>query len=64
MNLISLKLEMIAEALRQDPEAKPVGTRKSFDDSFSIHMGRYCLWWNDSVIDSTYLATRPIPEGV
>lgn len=63
MNLSTLKVEMIAEALRRDPRAKPVGGRRSFADSFTVYEGQLYLWWNDSTINSTHIVTRPIPEG-
>ena len=62
MNLSALKVEMISEALQRDPRAKPVGTRGSFAESFTLQDGKLILWWNDSEIDSTHIVTRAVPE--
>ena len=62
MNLSILKAEMITEALERDPHAQPIGTRESFDDSFTIYEDQLYLWWNDT-INSTHVITRPVPEG-
>ena len=61
MNLSALKVEMINEALQRDPHARPVGTRKSFADSFTIHEDQLYLWWSDSTINSTHIVTRTVP---